>query len=492
MIPSFNRFVPFFLFFLCGCAVQPEPLTTQEIQRQADSDIRLLQLAKQPIDGPLTVYEAMARALVHNLDLQLERHKATLAEEQLRVTRHDQLPELVAGHLADGRNNFSGGSSRSLLTGQQSLESSTSSDRHVRSDDLGLSWNILDFGVSYYRAHQAADRLLLAEEQRRNVVNRILTDVQRTYWRAVSYQKLIAQLEDLDRKVARELEASRQIEERGLDRPLEALMQRRSLLDNKRELLMLYEGLMRAKFELASLMNLPMGETFYLIDDRPDVVRLPKFDMASLEQTALEQRSELREVAYQKRINANEIKAAFVDILPGISLNYAHNYNSNSLLFNSDWTDYSARISWNLMGAFRFPATRSLGRAQAATLDAQRLALGGAILTQVHVGAARLHHARNEYLLASDLHQTQRRIYEQLGYAVRADSVSEQALIAEEVNTLLSEVRYDVAYANVEGARADFYAAMGLHPSVEDLDTSTLSSMTESLRRYFERQRESF
>ena len=33
--------------------------------------------------------------------------------------------------------------------------------------DLGLSWNVLDFGVSYYQSKQNADRLLVAQERRR-------------------------------------------------------------------------------------------------------------------------------------------------------------------------------------------------------------------------------------------------------------------------------------------------------------------------------------
>ncbi|MGH9895393.1 MAG: TolC family protein, partial [bacterium] len=92
------------------------------------------------------------------------------------------LPQFVSNLSYNARDKFSGASSRSLITGRQSLESSTSSDRDVGEVELGLVWNVLDFGVSYYRAKQAADRVLIAEEQKRKAVNRIAQEVRTAYW----------------------------------------------------------------------------------------------------------------------------------------------------------------------------------------------------------------------------------------------------------------------------------------------------------------------
>ena len=70
--------------------------------------------------------------------------------------------------------NYSGGVGRSLITGQQqNLQPFTSSEKNVFSADLSLSWNVLDFGLSYIRAKQAADDVLIAEEERRRVANRV-------------------------------------------------------------------------------------------------------------------------------------------------------------------------------------------------------------------------------------------------------------------------------------------------------------------------------
>jgi len=241
------------LFIMVGCSVIPIPFTQEEISTRAEEDKSRLTVDQEPVTQAISLYEAMARALGYNLDLRLELFKKTLASRQLDLTRYEQLPDLVASVGYDSRDNFSGASSTSLTTGQQSLESSTSADKDIISADLGLSWNILDFGVSYYRAQQAADRVLIAEEQKRNIINRILKDVRIVYWRAVSNDRLIHRLEELMVRVTQALEDSKQVENKRLSTPLAALTYQRELIDNKEELQELYEGLSLAKIQLASL-----------------------------------------------------------------------------------------------------------------------------------------------------------------------------------------------------------------------------------------------
>ncbi len=479
-------------FTLVGCSVIPIPFTQEEISTRAEEDKAQLTVDQEPVTQAISLYEAMARALGYNLDLRLELFKKTLASRQLDLTRYEQLPDLVANIGYDSRDNFSGASSTSLTTGLQSLESSTSSDRDIISADLGLSWNILDFGVSYYRAQQAADRVLIAEEQKRNIINRILKDVRIVYWRAVSNDRLIHRLEELMLRVTQALEDSKQVENKRLATPLAALTYQRELIDNKEQLQELYEGLSLAKIQLASLMNLPLGEEYELVvSERPENIPSLGYTPQLMELLALENRSELREISYQKRINSQETKAAILSLLPGVDLNFGKNYSSNSFLFNTNWLSYGTRISWNLLNIFKYPATKKVAETQAEILDAQRLALSMAILTQVHIGLAQYEHAKNKYLTAADYNETQIKILEQIQIATEVDAASEQDLIREEMNALVSEVRYDIAYAELEGAYANSYAAMGIDPSFDNLDTENIDTLAESLEHFYETQKKS-
>ncbi len=469
-----------------ACSVIPKPLSTQELQDQAELDKQGLHAEQETISGPVTLYEAMARALKYNLDLRLEVTEKILAQRELDLSRYDQLPDLVANFEYRSRSNFSGANSQSLLTGVESLVASTSSERDVFTRDLTLSWNILDFGVSYIRAGQAADRVLIAEEQRRKVINQLIEDVRTVYWRAVSNDRLIARLEQLLVRVTEAIRQSQDIELNRLDKPLTALTYQRELIGIKRELQELQRELSIAKIQLAALMNLPPGQSYELaLPERSDQINTMKLSPQMIEELALVNRSEIREVTYEKRINASETRAAILQLLPGLNLNFGKNYNTNEFLFNNDWLSYGARIGWNLLNIFKIPATKRAVETQGLVLDARRLALSMAILTQVHVGLARYQHASREYRTAAEYHSTQVKILDQIRAAAETRSVSEQSVIREEMNTLVADVKYDIAYADLENSFASIYASMGIDPVPADADYGDIQSLSRSIESHF-------
>jgi hypothetical protein len=63
--------------------------------------------------------------------------------------------------------------------GRQALEPFTSDERNSVSADLSLSWNVLDFRLSHIRAKQAAHDVLIADEERRRVADRIMQNVRK-------------------------------------------------------------------------------------------------------------------------------------------------------------------------------------------------------------------------------------------------------------------------------------------------------------------------
>lgn len=111
-----------------------------------------------------------------------EEYKSKLSE----LGRLGMFPSVVASVGGSQRNNDSGSSSRSLIDGSQSLQSSTSSERRTYTAQLAASWDILDFGLSYIQNKQNVDEQYISQERRRKVISRILEDVRTAYWRAVS------------------------------------------------------------------------------------------------------------------------------------------------------------------------------------------------------------------------------------------------------------------------------------------------------------------
>lgn len=473
---------------LSACALVPKPFSDEYFREQAQQDKNAVIEGQEPVERPISLYEAFARALKYNLDFRLELEQKALAQKELNLSRYELLPQFVANLNFDSRSNFSGATSQSLLSGRQSLEPSTSSERDVYSNELRLSWNILDFGLSYLRAKQAGDSVLIAEEQKRKVVNRIIQDVRTAYWRAVSNDRLIIKLEELIKKVNIAIEESREVETKKLDRPLTALTYQRELISIKRELGALQRELSLAKIQLAALMNLrPDQEYKLVIPERTNKVKKLDFSPQLMEQLALELRPEIRELSYKKRINALEAKTAILELLPGLDLNFGAYYNENKFLFNNDWLSYGARVSWNMLNVFKLPSTLSTNKAREKVLDAERLSLSMAILTQVHVSLAQFEHSKKEHKTAAEYHETQKKILNQVVAASEVDSVSDQAVIREEMNTLVAEVKYDIAYADIENAYARILSSMGIDSIPYDINVDNIKDMTESLENYFEK-----
>ena len=215
----------------------------------------------------------------------------------------------------------------------------------------GLSWNVLDFGVSWFTARQNADRYLIVDERRRKAVFTLVQEVQVAYWRAYAHQLMSERISTVvaDARVA--LANAQQIEVEQIQSPLETLRYQKSLLENLRQLWQIEQELVSARAELASLMTLPPGSNFRLAPvEKEKIGPLPDdFSIEQLEQIAFQNNPDIREQTYQSRISAQEARKAILKMLPGISFNVSRQYDSNSFLVDNQWYESSAKLSWNLL-----------------------------------------------------------------------------------------------------------------------------------------------
>ena len=440
---------------LAGCSVLPKPLTQDEITEGAAEKLARVTVDQEPIGRSVDLYEAMARALKYNLDYKVEAMQAALRFKEFRLARYDLLPELVANSGYAARDNFSGGTSVSIPSGVVSRATPTSSQkkRHLTSD-VSFSWHVLDFGLSYVRARQAANKVLIARELKRKVIQRIAEDVRTAFWRAVSADRLINKLRRLEGRTRRALANTRKLYKTRETSPITALTYERELVEIKRTIQELQRDLSVAKSQLAALMNVKPGTKFYLRAPHrwSRALRL-KLKVRDMIWAAMTHRPELLEVSYKRRINEQEGRAALLELLPGLQLYAGANWDSNDLLYNNNWLNWGAKASWNLIRVFKYPARRRVIEAQDDVLDQRALALTMAVMTQVYVSRVRYYHYRKELNTAGEYYSVQRRLVEQMRVEAAGDRISEQTLIREEMNTLVAEVKYDIAYKCAECVR---------------------------------------
>lgn len=466
---------------LVGCAIKPDPLTESERQQQIRDDKVAMYRNQPPASAPVTLEEAMARALKYNLDNRLKMMEQALAHHQLDIANFNLLPQLTANAGYVTRDNIYGSSSQDLATGQQSLVPSTSLDKTYRTADLSFSWNILDFGVSYYQAHQQADQALILEQRRRKVVQVLLQQVRQAYWQAVGAQQLEDKIDTVMKEAEKALTDSRTIEQERLRSPLDSLGYQRQMLDIIRQLEAVRDELVQAKPRLASIMNLPPGSDFKLA--APGQLQTPQLatDLNQMEELALLHRPELIEAQYQERISVLETRKAIARLFPGIEFGAGTHYDSNSFLVNNDWNSASLRISWNLLNIFNIGNTRDAAKAQVEVARSQRLALNMAVLTQVHVSYRDYLSRKHQFERSTDMFGVDQRILGHTRNAARSSADSRLQEIRASASALISELRLYQSYGALQSAYGQTLATLGVDLLPQQLPGDDLASVQQAV-----------
>ncbi len=447
---------------LAGCAVSPSPLSEGDLSQLASKTIAGVAGNQEPISGPIDLHQAIARALKYNLDHHVEIAEYAVRERELNLAHYSMLPTIVANSGYASRDKVNASNSENVATGAQSLATSTSQDKRLTSTDATFSWNILDFGLSYVRARQAADKALIQNELRRKITLRIIEDTRAAYWRAVSAQRLLGQLKRVGAQAQSVEQDARKLSEDRETSRITALTYQREIIEVQRTIGELSRELKVAHAQLGALMNVPPGTHFTVVDGKSARRTLPRAPLPELISIAVANRPELKEVAYKARINSHEAHAALLEMLPGLNIYAGANSDSNSFLLHNHWQSWGAKASWNLLKVFSYPARRAVVEEQDELLKTRALAVTMAVMTQVYVSRIRYAHAQHEYATAQRYRDVQNILLKQIRAEAAADRVSKQTLVREELNLLVAEAKLDAAHAGVEGAWAQAEASLGL------------------------------
>jgi outer membrane protein TolC len=471
---------------LAGCAIMPEPITQVEQKASLDADKQVIFAKQEPIVAPLSVYDAMARALKYNLNHRVKMMEHAVADGQSDLAKYSLLPDLIASAGYRGRDNYNASSSRSTSTGRQTLETSTSQDRSRKVYDFTFSWNVLDFGVSYFQAKQDANRVLVAEESRRKTAQLLMQDVRTAFWRMAGTQQLEGEIDKILGSARQALKDAQNIESERLAAPLAILQYQKDLLEIIRKLEELSETLRLAKTELASLLGVSPSQKFQLKLPENSAMQAPEFSLAidKMEEMALQLRPELREEIYNNRITAEEAHKAMLRLLPGIEFKTGYNHDSNSYLLNNNWLELSGIISQNLMELISAPARFSQIDAQEKLGDTRRLSVYMAVLTQVHLSYQQFLVAQQQYKRTQELDGITQKISKHISNDAENDAKTELERIRATTNALMSRLQLLETYASIQSSLGRVYVSLGLDPLpvfIENYDIKTLANSIEAV-----------
>jgi outer membrane protein TolC len=466
---------------LSACAIHPQHFTDAEAVKAAQTGRAEMTAQQEAVTGPITLDEAMARAIHYNLDHRVKIMEEALAQKQLDLSNFDLLPKLTTAAGYTARDHLLASRSVGLASGSTTVPPSYSSEKNDRTYDVGFSWNLLDFGVSYYEAKEASDQVLVVEQRRRKVIQLMMQQVREAYWEAAGAQRLQDKIEPLLEQARAALNDSKQAQQEQLRTPLQALNYQRELLEIMRQLEVVRGHLNEAKPRLASLMDLEPGSSFTLAPN--DGFILPDFQMPidQMEETALEHRPDLLEARYSERISVNEGHKALAKLLPGIELSVGTHYDSNDFLTYNAWQDAGIRVSWNLLNLLNAGNIRHTAAAQLAVAHEQRLALTMAVLTQVRVARSDLDAKRHEFDLMHQLSDIDQQILQHTRNATQANAEGKLEEIRSATGAMISELRVYETYGELQGAYGNLLATLGLDPVPENVKGHDLASLEQAI-----------
>lgn len=466
------------LLLLTSCAIKTEPFTAEQLVESAEHDLSAMFSGGEPLTAPLTEADVIARVLKYNLDSRAKVMEEALALNQSKIDRWDLLPQLTANAGYNYRSEYNATSSR-YLYGQTGAfdRPSYSSDRDQVTADIELSWNVLDFGVSYFNARQNADRSLIAAERKRKAVHSLVQEVRFVFWRGVAHQTLRDEVTQAISEAREALAIARTVEEENLKSPGEALGYQKKLLETLHQLSIIQQELSTAEIELAALINVPPGTPIKLAV--PDELNVPAWNVGieQMEYLAFVNNADLREEEYKARISVNETRKAIARLFPGITFNIGPNYDHNSFLVENSWYETGARLSWNLMNLVAGPDVLEHAKTSEELVRVKRLALRMAVLAQVHMAEQQFRTSINRYQQADELWQINDRLYEISRSKSANDAQGMLQRVADLASSINAKLRRYQAFAQVEQAFGRMQESLGqdlLPDQMANHDLSTL------------------
>lgn len=470
-----------------GCAsVQPVALSTDEMKAERDKDSQEMRKDVAPLGGPLTLDEAMARALKYNLERRSRMMEEALARGQLDVAKFDMLPRIMAqaGYAYRDRTRFTY-SSAYPDEHPTSTTPSTTTDRNRSTQDLGLTWSMLDLGLGFYGSKQQADRFLVAGEKRRKAMHLLMQDVRTAYWRAASAQLLKADVQKTIALAEDALSDSRKASGERVRNPLEPLRYQRQLLENLRLLESINQELSSAQVELAALINAPHNQPIQIaVADLKNIsdesLQVPT---EKLEEVALHNNADLREQHYNVRIAQLETRRTLLRMFPNLSFNYGAKYDTDRYLLSNNWNEAGVQLSFNLMNIFTAESQMKLAEAGVTLAQQRRMAAQAAVITQVHLSRLQVMNARSQFDRADAIYETDGKIAEVMRNRQSVQAQSKLDVVSTETSAILSLLRRYQALAQVQVAENRMLATLGLEPQIGSTSELSLKDLTEQLSR---------
>ena len=452
-------------FTISGCASTAVKYDSSNVSGYTDSTLRP-QAVPLDTEAPLNINDVRARTLAHNSEFARAQTQLMETVRKAGIRGKNFLPQAYANSYGTWRNNASASVGKKVddSSGTMPKDFYTAQDQAAARSNLTTSWDLLEVGLSSFKANRRAINAYSQSEQNQYLCNKMMVDVENAYWRAVAFEQAEKKSAWLKSRVAYALNLSQQRMEQSPDTKLQELMFQRELIDINRWYQSLYRSLLSAKPELARLMNVPAGTEFDLESTRlpSNLGELGQQNPLDLVTTAYQNRPEIRQALYQTDLAKLKNEEDLWRHLPAMRFFLGANHNTNSFVLNQDFASAGLNLSWDLLRLGQIGETKRNGKIALAEQQRQTEILASAVMAQVMIAREQMHKLDYDLTLAWKALSIQGEITNDLNSDVQSGAKPETYLVKEELMRELSFIREQMARAELHTAKARLEQSIGI------------------------------
>ncbi len=459
--------------FVSGCTVPTEEEELKTRMINASMDMEVYNSMKPELIQGVDLNKAISLGLTYNLELWLSKQELAIQKELKSGAIANMLPKLTADINMGLRDSFSASNSVGLFSGQeaQNVTYSHSDMKQHTYGGVNLLWNVLDFGVSYYRVRQQGSKTLHALHEIRRIKQKLAYDISQAYWQCVTLEIIVERGKAIKAKINSELDSISESQGNGRISASVAIERRYPLKSQLIKLDNYTEMYNTSKLRLAQLMGLPIGAEFsliYHIDNNPTL----DLDVEALETQALNRRPELFQEDLQEAITHDEARATILSMLPSPQLFLNPSGDDNKYLYYNSWLSAGMNVTWNLL---EVPNKIFKAKSEYKRMDfirKKRMALAVAIITQLRIAAIEYDFAITRYTQLKDLASDSAQITINTQEAAKSGKGKKSLVINKEIDALRDFAASMEAYSRVMIAKARISNTIGIDPT----DSGTFST----------------
>ena len=453
------------IILLSGCKTE-----TDYRNERAEKAVRYFeaaQLRKLNPDVRLTLQECIRIGLKHNLDLKVKHLEEDIAVEMRTAEVLGMLPELNINDGFSGRTNIPASSSKAYASDGATYGATQSQDQVINTFNIDLALSIMDFGLAFFNAQQAQDRVLLRKQRTERMAQNLTLDIINAYCRVAAAQRSSNITRRMLSTCRDRNELIRRLRKANKISPFRAFDEISRFNEMERRQAAYEQEYQNACVELRALLGyypanvITVDDSF--LDKAPEDIPMPPLDV--MEQIALIRRPELRETEIQRHISVIECRKAIVSMFPNARVFLDFNNVNNSFLYNQSWWEMGVAAAFNLL---KLPQKIAQAVAYSNQADAETMRTFGqsiAVISQVRITHANI-------LANKDIYSRAEKTYTNYNTTLKAALKNQKVSVSDLSQLEIDHMQLATAESSVERtlALADYYIsfyrlmnAMGMH-----------------------------